>query len=87
MMETFKKHLQEKLQDEHFREMYDEERQLLEMAVKIVGTRKHFEHDLEDFQLTGPGRRPGVQRVNAVDVNFVGEVRLYENYEICLLAR
>ena len=41
-MKTFKKHLQEKLQDEAFQELYDEERQLIEMALKIIDVRKTF---------------------------------------------
>jgi HTH-type transcriptional regulator / antitoxin HipB len=35
-MKTFRKHLKEKLKDEEFKEMYEEEKQLLEIAMKIV---------------------------------------------------
>ena len=40
-MRTFKHHLEEKLKEKEFREVYAEERQLLEMALKIVDARKH----------------------------------------------
>jgi len=35
-MRTFQHHLEEKLKENGFREIYDEEHQLLEMALKIV---------------------------------------------------
>jgi DNA-binding XRE family transcriptional regulator len=40
-MRTFKQHLHAKLKEKNFQEMYDEERQLLEMALKIIDARKH----------------------------------------------
>jgi DNA-binding XRE family transcriptional regulator len=39
-MKTFKKHLNEKLKDEQFKKLYDEERQLAELSLKILGTRE-----------------------------------------------
>ena len=39
-MRTFQQHLQEKLHDPTFNALYKEERQLLEMALKIVEVRK-----------------------------------------------
>ena len=38
-MQTFKAHLQEKLQDERFRRLYEEERQLAELSVRLLETR------------------------------------------------
>jgi len=40
-MRTFKKHLEEKLKDREFREFYKEERQLMEMSLKIAEARKN----------------------------------------------
>ena len=40
-MKTFKRHLHEKQQERDFCEMYEEERQLLNMALKIVDARQH----------------------------------------------
>ena len=41
-MRSFKKHLTEKLKDTHFRQLYNEERQLAELALKILDTREHL---------------------------------------------
>lgn len=38
-MQTFKAHLAEKLQDAHFRQRYEEERQLAELAVGLLEAR------------------------------------------------
>ena len=38
-MQTFTAHLKEKLQDERFRKMYEEERQLAELSVQLVEAR------------------------------------------------
>ena len=38
-MQTFTAHLKEKLQDEHFRKMYEEERQFAELSLQLVETR------------------------------------------------
>lgn len=38
-MKTFKSHLREKLQDEEFKEFYEEERQLLRIAMEITSAR------------------------------------------------
>lgn len=39
-MKTFRKHLKEKLKDERFKILYDEERQLAELSLKILGARE-----------------------------------------------
>ena len=39
-MKTFRKHLSEKLKDDQFRRLYEEERQLAELSLKILGTRE-----------------------------------------------
>jgi HTH-type transcriptional regulator/antitoxin HipB len=39
-MKTFRKHLNEKLKNEHFRRVYEEERQLAELSLKILGARE-----------------------------------------------
>ena len=39
-MRTFKQHLAEKLQDRNFQEAYAEERELLQLSLKIAETRK-----------------------------------------------
>ena len=39
-METFRKHLKEKMQDVEFKEMYDEERLIHNLAIKIYQARK-----------------------------------------------
>lgn len=41
-MRTFREDLKNKLADKEFREFYNEERQLLEIALKIVSTRKEL---------------------------------------------
>ena len=38
-MQTFAAHLKEKLQDERFRKMYEEERQLAELSLRLVVAR------------------------------------------------
>ena len=39
-MKTFKKHLDTKLSDKQFKEMYDEEREMLELSFQILNARK-----------------------------------------------
>jgi DNA-binding XRE family transcriptional regulator len=39
-MRTFKKHLDTKLRDKEFKEMYDEEREMLELSLQILDARK-----------------------------------------------
>ena len=39
-MKTFKKHLEGKLTDKEFREMFDEERDLLEISLQLQEARK-----------------------------------------------
>jgi HTH-type transcriptional regulator / antitoxin HipB len=41
-MRTFKKHLKEKLKDKHFRELYEEEKNLAGLSLKILDTREHL---------------------------------------------
>ena len=38
-MQTFAAHLKEKLQDERFRKMYEEEKQLAELSLQLVAAR------------------------------------------------
>ena len=39
-MKTFRKHLNEKLKDERFKRLYEEERQLAELSLRILGARE-----------------------------------------------
>jgi len=39
-MKTFKKHLKEKLKDNSFKALYDEERQIAELSLRILDTRE-----------------------------------------------
>jgi HTH-type transcriptional regulator / antitoxin HipB len=39
-MKTFKKHLNEKLKNEHFKKLYEEERQLTELSLRILDARE-----------------------------------------------
>ena len=39
-MKTFKKHLKEKLKDREFKKLYEEEKQLLDFAIKIAAARE-----------------------------------------------
>ena len=39
-MKTFRKHLNEKLKDERFKRLYDEEHQLAELSLRILGARE-----------------------------------------------
>lgn len=41
-MKTFRAHLKSKLIDKEFKELYDEERQLLEISFKILNLRKEL---------------------------------------------
>ena len=41
-MKTFRDHLKTKLIDKEFRDLYDEERQLLEISLKILNVRKEL---------------------------------------------
>ena len=39
-MRKFKEHLQDKLRNDEFRELFEEERELLELSLKVVDARK-----------------------------------------------
>src|SRR4030065_1081784 len=41
-MRSFKKHLRERLKDTKFRKLYEEERKLAELSLKILDTREHL---------------------------------------------
>ncbi len=41
-MRSFREHLKEKLKDKQFKELYDEERQIAELSLRIVDTREHL---------------------------------------------
>jgi HTH-type transcriptional regulator/antitoxin HipB len=41
-MRSFRQHLKEKLNDERFRQLYEEERQLAELSLKILDIREHL---------------------------------------------
>ncbi len=41
-MRSFRRHLEEKLKDKRFRTLYDEERQLAEISLKILDIREHL---------------------------------------------
>jgi HTH-type transcriptional regulator/antitoxin HipB len=40
-MKTFRKHLNTKLKDKEFKQMYDEEREMLELSIKLLNVRKN----------------------------------------------
>lgn len=40
-MRTFRKHLNEKLKNDQFRRLYEEERQIAELSLKIFETREN----------------------------------------------
>ena len=41
-MRTFREHLKEKLKDKRFKELYEEERQLAELSLRIISAREHL---------------------------------------------
>jgi HTH-type transcriptional regulator / antitoxin HipB len=41
-MRSFRQHLKEKLKDERFRQLYEEEKQLAEISLKILDVREHL---------------------------------------------
>jgi DNA-binding XRE family transcriptional regulator len=41
-MRSFKKHLREKLKNEQFRKLYEEERKLAELSLKVLDVREHL---------------------------------------------
>jgi len=41
-MRSFREHLNEKLKDRHFKELYEEERQLAELSLSFIGTRENL---------------------------------------------
>jgi len=41
-MKTFRAHLNNKLNDDEFKKLYDEERQLIEMSLKILNVRNEL---------------------------------------------
>jgi len=41
-MRTFRKHLKEKLKVKEFKKLYEEERKLAELSLKILDTREHL---------------------------------------------
>jgi len=41
-MKTFRKHLNTKLKDKQFKQLYDEEREMLELSLQLLNTRKNL---------------------------------------------
>ena len=41
-MKTFRKHLNSKLKDKEFKQLYDEEREMLEIAIQLLEARKNM---------------------------------------------
>ncbi len=41
-MKTFRKHLNEKLEDKQFKQLYDEEREMLQLSLQVLNTRKNL---------------------------------------------
>ena len=41
-MKTFRKHLNEKLEDKQFKQLYDEEREMLELSLQVLNIRKNL---------------------------------------------
>jgi transcriptional regulator with XRE-family HTH domain len=41
-MKTFRKHLNKKLEDKEFKQLYDEEREMLEISIQILNARKNL---------------------------------------------
>jgi len=41
-VKTFRKHLNEKLEDKQFKQLYDEEREMLEFSLQVLNTRKNL---------------------------------------------
>lgn len=50
-MRSFRQHLKERLLDERFRKLYDEERQLAELSLKILDAREQLHLSQADFRL------------------------------------
>ena len=50
-MKTFKSHLKNKLKNKEFKEIYDEERQLIELSLKIIESRE--KRGLSQTELAG----------------------------------
>jgi hypothetical protein len=48
-MKTFRTHLQNKLKDKEFKKLYEEERQLLEISLRLLKVRKELGLN-ENFQ-------------------------------------
>lgn len=41
-MRSFSEHLEEKLKNRHFKELYEEERQLAELSLRVMSTRENL---------------------------------------------
>jgi HTH-type transcriptional regulator / antitoxin HipB len=41
-MRSFRQHLKDKLKDEHFRQLYEEEKQIANLSLKILDVREHL---------------------------------------------
>ncbi|HLP57463.1 MAG TPA: helix-turn-helix transcriptional regulator [Candidatus Deferrimicrobium sp.] len=41
-MKTYRQHLNEKLKDKQFKQLYDEEREMLELSMQVLNTRKNL---------------------------------------------
>ena len=41
-MKSFRGHLKEKLKDKRFKQLFDEEKQIAELSLKILDTREHM---------------------------------------------
>ena len=47
-MKTFSKHLNKKLEDKEFKQLYDEEREMLEISIQILNARKNLGFSQQD---------------------------------------
>ena len=54
-MKTFRKHLNEKLKNDQFRSLYEEERQLAELSLKIFETRENKDLSQKEIAQKGGG--------------------------------
>ena len=48
-MKTFRQHLNTKLKDEQFKELYDEEHEMLEISLKLLNARKNLGLSQQDL--------------------------------------
>jgi DNA-binding XRE family transcriptional regulator len=70
-MKTFKKHLKEKLKNSHFKEIYEEEKEILELSLKIVEARENLGISQKDLAVKAEITQQQLSKIeNGINCNI-----------------